>query len=340
MDIKASIKRVRVIRGERIRGAREFDKNELSTEQKNKYLNQARKYRSKNLPFWASTAWLAHLMYHNEKNSVSINDDNIYLPNDVYRAIVLHKLNGAEHLRKKSDLFQKMTFVKCIRELGFADNVPVEYDTLKEVLAALDAGERVIAKRSISSKGRGNVVLEPDSARDDVRKMFSEAHSVFQKVMPQSSNLDVFNPASRNTLRIITARVGDELKILSTYGKFSVKSSELQDNIALGGVAAPVASSGALRGYGLDWNLNVVKTNPVNEYTLADLEWPCVKQSQDLVLQVHSNIGQFGVIGWDVLIGANEQPILLEANSDPGLILAQIFDGPVVSRRDYDLIRK
>jgi hypothetical protein len=200
------------------------------------------------------------------------------------------------------------------------------YEPLEDVAAALDPyeGEDVVVKPALESGGgqgvwvgtyRSGAFERPGEEPVPHGTFLAErgANVVVQPRLPQHAHLARFHPASLNTLRILTLRHDPDLTVLSTVARFGGGGSRV-DNQAAGGVSSGVAADGRLNGFAVDKQGRRFERHPTTEVPFEGASVPGVAAAHDLVLACHARLLHFDVVSWDVAIGVDGAPVLIEFN--------------------------
>ena len=102
------------------------------------------------------------------------------------------------------------------------------------------------------------------------------------------------------------------------------------DNFCSGGVAVGIDDSGRLKEYGYYLNGSRITTHPVTGISFLGRQIPSFERAKDLVKHAHICVPHFRMVSWDVAIGQDGQPILIEANlADGQLDFHQLTNGPL-----------
>ena len=141
---------------------------------------------------------------------------------------------------------------------------------------------------------------------------------IFQPLIENHPKLKALNPATLNTMRIVTCRTRTGEYELWDPGMIRIgRSNAIVDNFAQGGMGVGLTEDGKLKRYGYshDKNYKYSKTerHPDSQIIFDGYEIPFYTESVDLILKTHKLFPQLQTIGWDVAITA-DGPILVEAN--------------------------
>lgn len=128
-----------------------------------------------------------------------------------------------------------------------------------------------------------------------------------------------------STARITTMidEEGDP-EIVTSVLRFAGKTGAVVDNLAAGGLLAPIdPETGTLGAACYGRKPEDVASHPVTDAPIAGRVLPDWPEARALVLGAHrSAFREYSMIGWDVGVGEHG-PVLIEGNGKPGLFAAQ-----------------
>ncbi|WP_232199377.1 sugar-transfer associated ATP-grasp domain-containing protein [Thioalkalivibrio thiocyanodenitrificans] len=182
--------------------------------------------------------------------------------------------------------------------------------------------------REILKAQEGEVVIKRDggSGGDDIdfvhaRELVPERYLgrgnwVVQPVVQQHDNLAAIYPDSVNTLRILTAIDGrSEVRVLFQFMRFGINGSRV-DNTAKGGRFLYLDAEGrAVTGAVSDLGIEFEHHHPNTGYPYRSIVVPQVAQARKMCVAAHHRFPYAGIVGWDVFIGPDGSPRLLEWNA-------------------------
>ncbi|ACB86297.1 sugar-transfer associated ATP-grasp domain-containing protein [Natranaerobius thermophilus] len=165
---------------------------------------------------------------------------------------------------------------------------------------------------------------------------------IFETEVSQHKSINQIYDKSLNTIRFITFydREQDEFMLLAALMRFGAKSQRV-DNISKGGLFVPIhQEKGILKKYGythLHYSGDQREFHPDSGFRFKNFKIPFYREARQLI---ENNISLFpGVLlGWDIGI-APHGPVLLELNSLPGLMGADIGYGGLKSHPQFNLIQ-
>lgn len=263
-----------------------------------------------------------------------------YVPANFYHCELVpraneHPLNGAYGDKNLCDiLFPNEnvvhTYLKNMNGYFYFDGEPVSED--EALMKCRDLG-RVIIKPSRESKGSGVQIVEIkegkiDNGKESITHLFEEYKQNFliQECIHQHKDMAALNPSSVNTIRILSYRSGMEILIIYSVIRIGRKNQVI-DNQCAGGISTAIdkcgkLSSNAFGGYSTD---NISKTD--TGIVLDGYQIPSYDKAIEMVKRLHMRLPFFNIIGWDVAIEEDGNPVLIEFNTNPGLSQSAFCSG-------------
>ena len=251
-----------------------------------------------------------------------------YVPNNIYHCELVpkanvHRLQSAFGDKNMCDfLFPGENIVHSILKnmngYYYYEGKPVSEE---EAISLCQNMGNVIIKPSRKSKGKGILLI---SVKDgitnvdgkNISQLFKEYKKDFliQDWVRQHADMAALNPTSVNTIRVLSYR--SEMEVLIIYSVVRIgRSGQVIDNQCVGGISTTISKDGklgkyAFGGYTID---NIDKTD--NGIILEGYQLP----SFDLATRLHLKLPFFNIVGWDVAIQEDGEPVLIEFNTNPGL---------------------
>lgn len=215
----------------------------------------------------------------------------------------------------------------------------------KTALQLLKSYAQFVYKPALLSGGGRNVVKVELKDVDDsyLMELISKSDFIIQDVILQSPFMAKFNESSVNTIRMLTLNINDNATLLSSFIRSGSSSSFVDNFSSSGGVIVGIDSSGRLSDYGIakkkDGNgFEKVKTARSGLAFEGQIV-PNFEQIKETVLAYCKNFPSANLIGWDIALDADDNPIVIEINLDSADIEPhQIFNGPVFGERTSEVI--
>lgn len=260
--------------------------------------------------------------FTNPQQSVPVDDKNLY---DLY----FHDVNQPKTVFRKVDGMYMDSNYKVIS---------LE-DALKK---SKDEGEVVLKVCRFSCGGHGVLFWNADV--DDDSKMMSflqgSNNIICQKAVKQHPDVAVLNPSSINTMRMTTLFFNNEVHHLSSFIRFGGPGSKL-DNIHSGGYGCGVESDGHLRDTAFDIAANQTKLQ-IQGKSLNQIKVPNFDKCVELVKELAHRFATVSrLIGWDISIDENGEPMLIEFGTTfGGCNFPQLCHGPVFGDLTEDVLKE
>ena len=255
-----------------------------------------------------------------------------YVPTNIYACEILPKANDHSLLKAYGDknmcdlLFPGENIVhsilKNINGYYYFEGKPVSEDEAVLLCRNLD---NVIIKPSRKSEGKG---VQLFSVKDGITtlagmsigQVFKEYKKDFliQEWVKQHARMAALNPTSVNTMRILSYRSGMEVLIIYSVVRIG-RTGSVIDNQCAGGISTTIDKEGKLGklAFGGFSNDNVEKTD--TGITLDGYQLPSYDKAIEMVKRLHLRLPFFNLVGWDVAIQEDGNPVLIEFNTNPGL---------------------
>lgn len=255
-----------------------------------------------------------------------------YVPNNFYHCELvpranIHKLQGALGDKNMCDfLFPGENIVHSILKnmngYYYFEGNPVSED---EAISLCQNMENVIIKPSKESQGHGVQLFNVRDGKTDIdgisiAQLFKRYKKDFliQEWVKQHKGMAALNPTSVNTMRILSYRSGMEILIIYSVVRIG-RSGSVVDNQCAGGISTTITEEGklgkeAFGGYSKD---NIEKTD--TGIVLDGYQLPSYDKAIEFVKRLHLKLPFFNIVGWDVAIQEDGEPVLIEFNTNPGL---------------------
>lgn len=255
-----------------------------------------------------------------------------YVPNNFYHCELVPRANLHKHQGVLGDknmcdfLFPGENIVhsilKNINGYYYYEGRPVSED---EAISLCQNMENVIIKPSKESQGHGVQLFNVRDGKTDIdgvsiAQLFKRYKKDFliQEWVKQHKGMAALNPTSVNTMRILSYRSGMEILIIYSVIRIG-RSGSVVDNQCAGGISTTITEEGklgkeAFGGYSKD---NIVKTD--TGIVLDGYQLPSYDKAIEMVKRLHLKLPFFNIVGWDVAIQEDGEPVLIEFNTNPGL---------------------
>ena len=243
-----------------------------------------------------------------------------YVPNNIYHCEIVPKANIKSYGRVLGDknlcdyLFPGENIVhsmlKNMNGYYYFEGQPVSEE---EAIALCGNLKGVIIKPSKESKGHGVQFFSVDNGVTSL-----SGKSLAQLFKEYKQDMAALNPTSVNTLRILSYRSKMEVVIIYSVVRIG-RTGSVIDNQCAGGISTTIDKEGrlgkyAFGGYAED---NIEKTD--TGVVLDGYKLPSYDKAIEMVKRLHLKLPYFNLVGWDVAIQEDGNPVLIEFNTNPGL---------------------
>lgn len=290
-----------------------------------------KKYVGKNVP----TYWHQYIYSRNGLYSVK------YIPASIYYSSILYRLNyhrfGYAYVDKGfydtlfSDVNRPRTIIKNINGFYYDANKSISKEEAISICSDLNGA--VIKPSIFGHWGKGVELFHANNGfvpefNGSVEDLFAKYNRNFivQEKLIQHPDLAKLNPSSVNTIRVLSYRNYNETRILYAVIRIGRKGKSV-DNETAGGIKADIdLMTGRIKGpaFGNSKEKDMQETDSgvaLDQYLL-----PSFSGIMDFVKDLHSRLPYFKLIGWDISVDANGDPVMIEWNK--GAELSQVAHGP------------
>lgn len=269
-----------------------------------------------------------------------------YLPSSYYMPYIFNALNlksGLKVLGHKG--LQRILFKECNQPDTVISRISgIFYDSAYNNISLHDAikiirnyGEDMIFKPAIdSSMGHGVKLITSDNINLDL--INTSADFIIQKRVLQSPFMSELNDSSLNCMRLTSININGMVSIESRIIKIGAKGSVV-DNIGggSGGLVVGISKDGILADEGFRIDCSRIKSGDGIEFKNKKI--PNFKDVLSLVTELHRLRNSMGIIGWDIALDSENNPVLIEANTYwPGITMEQFASGPIFGSRTKEVI--
>ena len=233
------------------------------------------------------------------------------------------------------------TILKNMNGYFYYEGQPVSEE---EAISMCQNIEDDIIKPAMAMQGDGVQLLNVTNGKTNINGMtigelfrHYKRNYLIQNRVKQHKDLAALNPTSVNTMRILTYRSGMEVLVIYSVIRIG-RQGQVIDNQCAGGISTTISNDGrlgkaAFGGYSED---NVNKTD--SGVVLDGYQLPSFDKAIEFVKRLHMKLPYFNIVGWDVSIEENGEPILIEYNTNPGLSQSAFCSG--LGRNTERIIRE
>ena len=295
-----------------------------STEQKEEFNSFCKSVYGKRI----SPRW--HKLYQ----SINGTFDVSYVPEKIFSTII--ELNANDYSRCKvlqdKNLLPYLLSSKAktpatlvFNSYGKYYNEKGEIISKKEAIALISNCGMAVLKPSIdSSSGKNILFLDLEDGVDKNSGAFIEAifnkydkNFILQKKLIQCKESNDIYPEAINTFRITTYVLDDGIYTLPCAMRFGSGGNHL-DNIHAGGFSIAISDDGVLWRYayklGRCDRKDKIQVHPDTGLVFDGYRIPNFNKVLQTAKDAHSCFSGVGFISWDIILNAEYEPVIVEAN--------------------------
>ena len=290
--------------------------------------NCKKEYKEIVVPYWKQFGQKPKIIWYKLFSAESKKVDPRYIPDDMWFEKILPYYSNTQFRRAGED--------KCMHGIWFPDvkrpytvvaNIAgVYYDDKYNIITKEEAAKRCVdfkkflIKPSIDS-GEARLIKFYDEEELTIEKMYAEfdefgANFLAQEAIEQHPVLAELNASSLNTIRIVSFLFEGQVYILSSILRIGGGGARV-DNIGAGGYSCAISADGRLSKNAVNRKSEWVECNQ-NGLRFETVTVPHYTDAVNLVKRIHTRLAHFKIIGWDIGITKDGEPILIEYNSNPG----------------------
>ena len=264
-----------------------------------------------------------------------------YIPASIYSSSIIYTLNNYQfslaYVDKGfydslfPDVNRPKTIVKNVNGFYYDDKVAISREEAIERCS--DLQDVVIKPTVLGTWGKGVKMFHADNGfvpemNMSIGEVFAHYKNSFiiQSKLEQHPDLARLNPTSVNTIRVMSYRRGQEVIILYAVIRIG-RMGKVIDNETAGGIKADIdLQTGRIKGpaFGSPMEPDMPLTD--SGVLLDDYLIPSFPQILDFVKGLHLRLPYFRLIGWDVSVDTNGNPVMIEWNRSAEL--SQVAHGP------------
>ena len=202
----------------------------------------------------------------------------------------------------------------------------------EQAIKILLSASNITIKPSMASYGgKGVKFLNKPSKKEliDLFDNLGEDNLIFQETVKQSEVTAKLHPNSLNTVRIMTLILDGEVKVLPWAAfRMGIGNSKV-DNASFGGIYCKINEDGTLSNFAYNALGKRFDKHP-DGGEFSSVKFNFMDQIKLLVKQSAQRFPHFRLIGWDIAITENNEPIIIEANlTMSGMDVIETIGGPL-----------
>ena len=274
-----------------------------------------------------------------------------YLPTSLYRMQLMDKANMDPYRDAYVDknmidtylpnVRHPQSYLKRINGYFYIEGEPV---SRQEAIGRLGNLDGAIIKPSLASHGNGvrKLVVRDGVTNIDsmsLSQLFDEygKNFVIQEFVHQHERLAALNPSSVNTIRILTFR--SDMEVIPLYAVIRIgREGKEIDNESSGGISTRINRDGTLGKYAYSDAKDGCFEKTDSGIVLEGYQIPYFDNAVETVKRCHYRLPFFDLIGWDVSISPEGEPIIIEWNIHTEL--SQSAYGPAFGEQTERIIKE
>lgn len=276
-----------------------------------------------------------------------------YIPISVYSSSIIYCLNNYQfslaYVDKGfydtlfPDVNRPQTFVKNVNGLFYDDKNAISKE--EAIARCSNLKEAVIKPTVLGTWGQGVKLFHTDNGfvpemNMSVNDLFSRYKKSFiiQSKLEQHPDLARLNPTSVNTLRVMSYRRDNEVIILYAVIRIG-RMGKVVDNETAGGIKADIdLQTGRIKGpaFGSPTEKNMPQTD--SGAVLDNYLIPSFPEILQFVKDLHFRLPYFRLVGWDISVDTNGNPVMIEWNRSAEL--SQVAHGPAFGDYTEEILAK
>lgn len=202
-----------------------------------------------------------------------------------------------------------------------------------EVIALCKSESELVIKPAIDSGGGRNITFYQVKIDEDTNHLKDildsyQSDFVIQRKLKQHKKLNEINSSSINTVRVVSFLYRGKVQILSSFLRIG-KIGATVDNLCSGGISINIDRYGHFFSRGYDDKGNEYLQHP-SGYVFEGKTMPAFDKIIACVKQLHPRFPYFRLIGWDIAVSENGEPVIIEFNLiDTCIHASQLANGPL-----------
>lgn len=215
----------------------------------------------------------------------------------------------------------------------------IDESTLSEITR--DSGSLIIKKATASEGGKNIYFWNNNDSVESLKSILNRVTDcVVQKLIDQHESLRYLHKDSVNTIRIITWNKGNKIIPLSAVVRMGINGNKV-DNASSGGIFCGLNWDGSLKDKAYNTCGEEFLKHPQGAVFKGHVI-PFFDKCVELVVKVAPRLANFSKLtSWDLTIGTDSEPILIEANLAYGeLDFHQITNGPLFGKHTEEMVKE
>ncbi len=214
--------------------------------------------------------------------------------------------------------------------------------TKEQAFELISKREKFIIKKSYDSMGGSNIELGKNG--DNIEKLLSKFKKdyVIQDLLEQCDMFKKFSPASVNVMRIITLRIGNEIFVVNAAFRAGTGGAITDNYVSEDGkgmIIIGINPDGTLKEKGY-YSCGETTDTLFGNLKFGGMEIPNYHKAVELVKKGQEQLAYFGLVGWDVVIDKDLEPVIMEYNiKKAGGIYYQWVNGSLFGDKTEEIVK-
>lgn len=276
-----------------------------------------------------------------------------YIPASVYNSSIIWIFNDYQFCLAYADkgfydtLFPEVnrpqTIVKNVNGLFYDDKKQISLEEAVDRCSGLNGA--IIKPTLFGTWGKGVKLFHTENGfipemNMTVNELFTHYNNSFiiQSKLEQHPDIARLNPTSVNTIRVMSYLKGNEVIILYAVIRIGRKG-QVVDNETAGGIKADIdLQTGRIKGpaFGNPTEKNMPQTD--SGVVLDGYLIPSFSLVLDFVKDLHYRLPYFKIVGWDISVDKDGNPVMIEWNRQAEL--SQVAHGPAFGEYTEEILSK
>ena len=255
--------------------------------------------------------------------------------------LIYHQQNEYKFINEKGFTRSKFNFYQRIPECFSREMILAPMCGEEKFLEFAKKHHQIVTKPDGGSYGR-NIEFFTYHDDEQARSYFAALpdRTICEEYIWQHKQMNVMNPFSVNTIRIVSLLKQDEVHIISATLRTGGKPGVCVDNLKNNGVGAQVdIATGIVCTAGFDYNDKVYVRHPVSGTQFLGFNIPNWEMAIEVVKRAHKKLPQCKILGWDIAITRTGVDVV-EANNAPGVPIMQIGDMTPKGEKVLEVIKE
>jgi hypothetical protein len=204
------------------------------------------------------------------------------------------------------------------------------------------AGRGIVLANRINE----NIVIQSNTGHTPLQDFDLSVTAIVQEVIKQDKRMSAFSSSSVNTIRVLTMYTKNESVIILAASMLCGVGESYVSNWSKGGVAVGIdTENGRLRKYGYNKKGTRYIVHPTSNVMFEGFVIPQWQRISELAVKIQKGFPWYRILGVDIALQENGEPILIEVNDRAGLLGEEQSNGPLLQIEqnlkafgEYDLL--